>query len=256
MVSGSQTAGKDTGRPKDSGIVRDPAHKVNLFRTRPVERRSPALRRADNALVSEPSIILLSGVGGSLTEWERVSPALAPFGRVVTTPPSGGALIVVGHSQGGVRSLQLASDEPDRVRALVLTSSFFPPARGSSSLARATLDYAGHRLAYARELRRRDHAPHASRAGFGQLRSVARLGVRPSRFHQLADSVVCPVLVIHGTDDHVVPVTFAQAALTRHPAWTYRQIPRAGHHPHRDQPKVWAGIVSEWLGRLSANGLP
>jgi pimeloyl-ACP methyl ester carboxylesterase len=73
--------------------------------------------------------------------------------------------------------------------------------------------------------------------------------MRPARFHAVADGVRCPVLVIHGDADHVVPVAFARASASRHPTWTYREIRDAGHFPHRDRPEVWAEIVATWLER-------
>jgi pimeloyl-ACP methyl ester carboxylesterase len=71
--------------------------------------------------------------------------------------------------------------------------------------------------------------------------------MRPARFHAVAANVRCPVLVIHGDTDHVVPVAFARAAVNRHPTWTYQEIRDAGHFPHRDRPDVWAKIITAWL---------
>jgi fermentation-respiration switch protein FrsA (DUF1100 family) len=61
---------------------------------------------------------------------------------------------------------------------------------------------------------------------------------------------------VHGAADHVVPVAFAHAAAVRHPAWTYREVPDAGHYLHRDGPAAWAEIVPTWLApRISRHGL-
>ena len=78
--------------------------------------------------------------------------------------------------------------------------------------------------------------------------SLARLGLWPAAFHRLAGAVLCPVLVIHGDRDHIVPIAFARAAVAAHPSWTFRELRGAGHHPHRDQPAAFA--TAEWLGTV------
>jgi pimeloyl-ACP methyl ester carboxylesterase len=132
--------------------------------------------------------------------------------------PRSGSLILVGHSEGGVNALRIAAALSDPVEAVVLASSFFPPARGGRSFTAAVLDYGRHRVLYARDIADRGRRPNPTRRGFGQIASVARLGVRPAAFHRLAAAVACPVLVIHGDQDHVVPVTFARAAAAAHPS--------------------------------------
>ncbi len=84
------------------------------------------------------------------------------------------------------------------------------------------------------------------------MAAVARLGIRPAACHRLAEAVRCPVLVIHGDRDHVVPVAFARAAVSAHPEWAYRELPGAGHRPHSDQPQAWAGVATGWLAEAIA----
>jgi pimeloyl-ACP methyl ester carboxylesterase len=84
------------------------------------------------------------------------------------------------------------------------------------------------------------------------LRTLARYGVRPAAFHNLADRVSCPVLLLHGDEDHYVPPAFALAAADRHPQWEFSLIPGAGHLPHRDNPANWLASVDPWLRRPSA----
>jgi pimeloyl-ACP methyl ester carboxylesterase len=194
------------------------------------------------------AIVLMSGMGTSPSEWDAVMPALSAYGPVVTIMPATGSVILVGHSEGGVRALRTAAAQPDRVDAVVVASGFFPPARGGRPVAAAALEYGRHRLAYVREVARRDRRPRPTRRGAGQLAALARLGLRPAAFRRLAAAVRCPVLVIHGDQDHVVPIAFARAAAAEHPAWTLRELSGAGHHPHRDRPDEWAAAVTEWIG--------
>lgn len=194
----------------------------------------------------------LTGVGGSASEWAAAAPLLGALGPVAMAPPATGRMVLVGHSQGGIRALRIAAGELARVDAIVLTSGFFPPARAGRPLAVATLDFARHRALYLRAVAARGRRPSPTRRGAGQLRTMLPLALRPDRYHALADAVRCPVLAVHGDADHLVPVAFARAACARHPAWTYRELAGAGHHPHRDRPQEWAGLVRAWLDPVLA----
>jgi len=192
-------------------------------------------------------VVWMPGLGDSPHDAERVAVALGPAFEVVSEPPGGGVVAVVGHSFGSVPALRFAADHPAEVDAVVLTSGFYPPARNGRSLASTVADYGRHRMLYARDLASRGRAPRPTTGAARRLASLARLGLHPRAFHELADRVRCPVLVVHGAADHVVPVAFAHAAAVRHPAWTYREVPDAGHYLHRDGPAAWAEIVPTWL---------
>ena len=189
----------------------------------------------------------MSGVGGGPAGWDAVRPALSGLGPITVSPPVAGSLIVVGHSYGGIGALRLAASAPARVAAVVLTGCFFPPARGGRSWRSSIVDYARHRAAYVRVVAARPRAPRPSRRAFRQMSQLARLGLHPHAFHAMADEVRCPVLVIHGEDDHLVPITFARVAWAAHPAWAFRELAHAGHRAHEQHPAVWAAIVLEWL---------
>ena len=194
------------------------------------------------------TLVCLAGVGGAASEWDAAAPFLGRFGRVATATPPDGRIVVVGHSEGGVQALRIAVAMPERVDAIVLTSSFFPPARNGRPLAVAALDFAGHRASYLREVVARGRRPRATRRGAGRLRAMLPLALRPSRWHALAAAVSCPVLAVHGDADHLVPIAFARAGCARHPAWAYAELAGSGHHPHRDETERWAGIVCDWIG--------
>jgi pimeloyl-ACP methyl ester carboxylesterase len=201
-------------------------------------------------LGSDRTIVFIAGVGGSASEWDAVRPLLGRLAPVAATIPVDGSLVLIGHSEGGVRAIRIAAAQPGRVDAVVLASGFFPPARAGRSLPAAVLDYGRHRLFYLRDLAARGRRPSPSRRGIGQMASVARLGLRPAAFHRLADAVRCPVLVLHGAQDHIVPIAFARAAAAAHPSWTFRELHGIGHHPHSDQPAEFATAAAEWLGMV------
>jgi pimeloyl-ACP methyl ester carboxylesterase len=79
---------------------------------------------------------------------------------------------------------------------------------------------------------------------------LAAYGLRPQTFHDLAERIDCPVLIVHGGEDHYVPAAFALAAAARHSTWRAAVIAGAGHFPHRDDPAAWLATVVPWVVRL------
>lgn len=225
-------------------------------------------------------LVCVSGLDGVANEWTSVGPALARHGDVIAveltlraaseTDSRDGPLqasvkaldrvlanapersVLIGHSMGAVVSMLIAATEPDRLAGLVLSSPFLPVARdGRSTLATAT-DYARHRLLFVAGARRRRRERSRSRTvdrhtHAASLGALAHYGLRPAAFHDMADRVSCPVLLVHGNEDHYVPAAFARAAAARHPAWQLTLIAGGGHFPHRDNPAAWLTSVDPWL---------
>lgn len=82
-------------------------------------------------------------------------------------------------------------------------------------------------------------------------RSLMALGRRPKVAGWILDSVTCPVLVIHGRRDRLVPLGYAESALAGHPRWQMRLIPKVGHVPQMEAPDRWLSAVEAWLPRTS-----
>ena len=61
-------------------------------------------------------------------------------------------------------------------------------------------------------------------------------------------SVACPVLLIHGTADRLVPIAAARAAIRANPAWSLREFGGVGHVPQLEAPGDTAAAVLGWLG--------
>jgi pimeloyl-ACP methyl ester carboxylesterase len=74
----------------------------------------------------------------------------------------------------------------------------------------------------------------------GYLRGGAyRRGIR---------SVTCPVLLLHGDRDRLVPVGVARAAARANPSWSLVVLPGVGHVPQLEAPPESAQVISDWLG--------
>jgi len=98
----------------------------------------------------------------------------------------------------------------------------------------------------------------AQRAGFSGMeadfaaavRSVVRtVGYPHGRaYGRRIRSVTCPVLLIHGTADRLVPVAAARAAVRANPSWSLREFGGVGHVPQLEVPQDTADAVLGWLG--------
>jgi pimeloyl-ACP methyl ester carboxylesterase len=204
-----------------------------------------------------PAIVCLHGLRRTPGDWAGVRARLEPTWRVeapalpadpdAALETADAAIrpgdIVFAHSLGAVVATRLLVRHPRPLTALVLTGSFFPPARNGRTLAASVLDYGRHRAALARELTRQGNAARTERSGralTALLRQAARTAV------PVVDPAT-PVLVVHARDDHHVPVDFAIAAAARRPAWTLHLIDRGGHHLHADHPDAWLSSVLPWL---------
>jgi pimeloyl-ACP methyl ester carboxylesterase len=86
-------------------------------------------------------------------------------------------------------------------------------------------------------------------------RSILWLGARPSLSTRVMDAISCPVLVVHGTKDRLVPIAFARSAVRRHPRWRYRFMANVGHVPQLEAPGRWMAAVEDWLTALSSTGV-
>jgi pimeloyl-ACP methyl ester carboxylesterase len=92
----------------------------------------------------------------------------------------------------------------------------------------------------------RRHDPDVTPAFLGAARSMLRLGRRPSISRRALDHVRCPVLVLHGRRDRLVPAAYAEAELARHPAWRGRFFADLGHIPQMEAPGRWLAEVADW----------
>ena len=212
-----------------------------------------------------PRVVCLHGLRRTPADWEPLRAGLPPGWELAAPrlPGSPRAALpiaraalpgdaVIGHSMGAVLALRLAAERP--VGVLVLTGSFFPPARNGRGTAESVLDYLGHRAALARALVRErpagERSPRSAGALGMLLRQASGRGVP-----EPGPSV--PVLVVHARDDHHVPIAFAEAAVARHPGWELRVLDHGGHHAHVDEPDLWLGQVLPWLrASRAAHTLP
>lgn len=109
--------------------------------------------------------------------------------------------------------------------------------------------------AHVEQLLRHQADGDAGTAFLEAARSLMALGRRPRAARWILDSVRCRVLVIHGREDRLVPLRYAESAVAEHPDWEMRVVPKVGHVPQLEAPERWLAAVEEWLAGLSSSGL-
>lgn len=200
---------------------------------------------------------------------------------------AGGPVILMGNSMGGMISLLETSAAPASVAGLVLLDPALPvvaarpdpvvtamfalyltPGLRRAVLARrrrapAELVASILRLCCADssrvpvEVTARHVEVAVQRAGFpgiegdfaAALRSVLRTAGYPHgrAYRQRIGSVTCPVLLIHGSQDRLVPLAAARAAARANPSWSLLEFPGVGHVPQLEVPQQTADAVLAWL---------
>jgi pimeloyl-ACP methyl ester carboxylesterase len=103
-------------------------------------------------------------------------------------------------------------------------------------------------------VRERQRDAESASAFVEAARSIIALGARPELARRAMDAISCPVLLIHGARDRLVPLAYARAAADEHPSWRYRFLPGVGHVPQLESPDRWLEAVEGWLadGRAAA----
>jgi pimeloyl-ACP methyl ester carboxylesterase len=97
--------------------------------------------------------------------------------------------------------------------------------------------------------RRREEFPDRSQAFNQAMRSVAQTisRGRGQAYRAIVNSVACPVLLVQGDRDRLMPVSVARSAARAHPDWTLAVLPGVGHVPQLEVPRDTAGLILDWL---------
>lgn len=194
-------------------------------------------------------------------------------------------VILMGNSMGGMIALLEASAAPERISRLILVDPALPfvPARPdllvAPMLALGAIPWVGRvLLGRARSLQpetvvaevlklycadptrvpadvvalhvalavQRADFPGVARDMSVATRSMIATAVS-SEYRERIRSVSCPVLVMHGDRDRLVPVSAARAAVRANPSWSLAVLRGVGHVPQLEAPLASAAIIRDWL---------
>lgn len=198
-----------------------------------------------------PAVLVGNSMGGLIASWEAAQHPEAVAGTVLIDP----ALP--------------PTARPDPVTLAMFTGFFLPgigPAmlsgrarlRTPEQLALATLQLCCVDLtrvpaevleAHGALARIRGGHPQLQREFLVAARSLLReLGHR-FRHAAMLRRISCPVLLLHGEKDRLVPVAAARRTARANPGWHFEIAPNTGHVPQLEAPEWTVGHILGWLAR-------
>jgi pimeloyl-ACP methyl ester carboxylesterase len=229
-------------------------------------------------------LVLIPGLAGDAVMWRAQLQALRAFDPVVTdvhmrhaTIPGmaaalleehDGDLILCGVSMGGMIAIEAAQQAPGRVAALALLGTTARPEsddmRGIRENAIALFEQGRVAEVIEPNVHFAFHPEHAKdavlsaaylefvlRAGADQLiRQNRAVIVRPDARKHLP-RLHCPVLVMHGEDDQLVPFDNAREIASLAPRAQLIPVARCGHMLTMEQPAFVNETLSRWLREVA-----
>jgi 3-oxoadipate enol-lactonase len=229
-------------------------------------------------------LILLEGMGGDIPGWRRNIPTLARELRVIAydfrgngnsdEPPGPCTMAtfvndtlalldalgidkvhVYGQSFGGMVAQELALTAADRVRTLILACTDMGPRRAIPPTARAPKAEPWRAL-YAPGFPDRHPEHVAEDLRVGRAQPDHPIGGRRQweamdgfdSFERLPTLRV-PTLVLHGTEDQLIPVESARRLAARIPGAELVLLEGAGHVSHSEQPAAADAAVLDFVRR-------
>lgn len=203
------------------------------------------------SLPSGPVILMGNSMGGMISLLEAGAAPGAVAGLILVDPalpfvpvrpdPVLTAMFAM-YSTPGIGRL-LASRRrasPEAAVAGILSLCCVDAARVPADVVALHVDVARQRAAFAEASRDVTTAARSVVATAGYLHGL--------RYRQAIRSIGCPVLLLHGSGDRLVPVAAARAAARANPSWSLVVLPGVGHVPQLEAPLDCARVITEWLG--------
>ncbi len=201
------------------------------------------------AVATGPVILMGNSMGGMLSLLEAAAAPKAVAGLILIDPvlpvvlarldPIVAGLFVSAAVPGLGRLVARRRLPPEAIVAAALALCCADPARVAPEVVARHVYVA----------RQRAEIAGADRDFLSATRSVAAT-VFPGRgraFRRAVEAVSCPVLLVHGDRDRLVPVRLARVAARAHPAWSATVLPGVGHVPMLETPGETARLITEWM---------
>lgn len=237
------------------------------------------------------TLVLLPGLGCDARIWEAQRPLFEGLAVRDAQLPAGcdslpdaarallaelpGELLLCGASLGGMLSLELHAQAPQRVRGLALLGSSARPdtpersamriegmrlmqaalagrPAGFAALLQANLPFSMHAEALRDKPLVRRFMSMLREVGPAELIRQNRLAMTRRDHRATLATVRCPTLVLCGDDDQVTPPEHGQELSRGIAGAEFQLIPRCGHMLTMEQPAAVNTALRAWLDRLSS----
>ncbi len=229
--------------------------------------------------MTKSTVLLITGLGGRASFWDRQVPALATRFAPLTYDLKARNSVemlaqdaldlldergierchIVGHSTGGAIAQVLAADQPERVRSVVLSATWCAPTPPFAALFRlrkrvlaelgpqeaATL---GALIAWPDDWL----AAHPELIGAHDPADTPGLAMRMDAilaFDRSAKlgAIRAPTLVLCAEDDRLVPLGHSRRIAAGIPGAVLRVLPRGGHFPQAVDAQSYNQVLLEFL---------
>lgn len=201
------------------------------------------------AVAAGPVVLMGNSMGGMISLLEAAAAAKAVAGLILIDPvlpvvlarldPMVAGLFASAAVPGLDRLISRRRLPPEAIVAAALALCCTDPARVAPEVVARHVYVTQQRMEIA----------GADRDFLSATRSVAAT-VFPGRgraYRRAVNSVSCPVLLVHGDRDRLVPVRLARVAARAHPAWSVAVLPGIGHVPMLEAPHQTARLITEWM---------
>lgn len=228
-------------------------------------------------------LLLLPGLAGNEVMWRAQLAALADrhprvadvhmrFGSIPDMAAAllqehAGDLVLCGASMGGMVAMEAARQAPARIRGLALLGTTARPesaemrevrenairlfeAGRAAEVIEPNVQFAFHPDHAGDPAIARDYLGFVMAAGSAQLvrQNRAVIGRPDARLHLPA--LACPVLVMHGDSDQLVPLEHARETASLVPQAQLVVVERCGHMLTMERPLAVNRALAGWLGTL------
>jgi pimeloyl-ACP methyl ester carboxylesterase len=159
---------------------------------------------------------------------------------------------LVGFSGGAQAFLILAIHQLPRIRTLTLIGAAHAWDEGVRARVRALgkdLSAQPGWIDWQRQLHDAEHGTDHWRVLYATLNAWANDSSVPP--HQLSDlaGIICPVLVVHGDHDPIIPVAMGTTLYRALPNAELAVVPGTGHGPHMERPNLFAELLTDFHAR-------
>jgi len=187
--------------------------------------------------------------------------------------------VAVGNSMGAAMSLRMAGKAPQRIKGLVLANASALGREVTPVFRMFSIPFLGELMNKPSEkgvamqigaivkdpacvtpdlhkaLMRNAFKEGGTKAFLATLRALLGVGGQKKAeveiSARLLASVKCPILIIHGREDKVVPVAHSEAAAARAPGADLLILDDCGHTPQLEKPQIFNDALTRFTAKLA-----